>query len=173
MDDVLAWLRDHGTETVGHPGGTLYTHLRRVHDRLGVLGHDRWVQLAGLTHAAYSTDGFDLALTDHRDRGPLRDLIGNQAEDLVHRYGSCDRSRTWIALPQTRQVRNRWSDRSDPLPADVATAFADLSIINELDVLDHDASIAARYSTYFRDLFTSWEGLASPAAVAEVRRALG
>jgi len=37
---VQAWLRERGAERIDHPGGTLYAHLVRVHDRLGALGHD-------------------------------------------------------------------------------------------------------------------------------------
>ncbi|GAA2557088.1 hypothetical protein GCM10010435_29780 [Winogradskya consettensis] len=172
MDDIRAWLRARGTETVEHPGGTLYAHLNRVQERLGALGHDRDVQVAGLTHAAYSTDGFDLALVDHTDRGPLQALIGDLAEDLVHRYGSCERSRTWKTLPETRQVWDRWTDTAVPLPDGLVTPFADLSVINELDVLEQDPAIAARYGGYFRDLFAAWAPLLSAPVQAEVRRVL-
>jgi hypothetical protein len=61
---VRTWLRARGAETVAHPGGTLYAHLGRVHDRLAALGHPPQVALAGLAHAAYGTDGFDLTLLD-------------------------------------------------------------------------------------------------------------
>ena len=69
---VKAWLRERGAERIDHPGGTLYAHLGRVHDRLGALGHDQHVRLAGLAHAAYGTDGFDLSLLDVTDRSTLR-----------------------------------------------------------------------------------------------------
>ena len=95
---VRAWLRDRGAETIDHPGGTLYAHLGRVHDRLGALGHDPHVQLAGLAHAAYGTDGFDLTLLDVTDRDTLRELVGDRAEALIYLYGACDRSRTWQPL---------------------------------------------------------------------------
>lgn len=172
MDNVRAWLRERGAETIGHPGGTLYTHLGRIHDRLGTLGHPPWVCLAGLTHAAYGTDGFDLTLLARDDRESLRALIGTDAEDLVFRYGGCDRSRTWKALAETRQVWDRWNGRATELPGPVATAFADLSIVNELDVLDHDPALRSRYGTYFRELFATWEGLASPQALASARTSL-
>ncbi|WP_067499839.1 DUF6817 domain-containing protein [Actinoplanes sp. TFC3] len=171
MDEVRAWLRDCGTETIEHPGGTLYAHLNRVHDRLAAFGHEPWVQLAGLTHAAYSTDGFDLALLDHTDRDTLRDLVGARAEGLVYRYGSCDRSGTYPALPRARQILNRWTGRAEPLP--FVTEFADLSVINELDVCDQDPAILARHGDYFRETFAGWADVLSPGVLGEMRRVFG
>lgn len=128
-DDVKTWLREHGAATIDHPGGTLYAHLGRVHDRLGALGHGPDVRLAGLTHAVYGTDGFD----------------------------------------RTRQVWNRWTGSPDSL----LQGFADLSIVDELDVVEQDPTIAQRYGGYFRDVFASWQGLASEPVLAEARRVLG
>jgi hypothetical protein len=169
-DDVRHWLRERGAEMIEHPGGTLYAHLGRVHDRLGALGHDRDVCLAGLAHAAYGTDGFDVTLCDPADRGPLRALVGERAETLIHTYGGCDRARTWREFGRTRRVVDRWSGQSVVLCDADATAFADLSIVNELDVSEQDPSIAERYGSYFRSVFASWRGVASPSLMSEVDR---
>ncbi|MER7892932.1 DUF6817 domain-containing protein [Micromonospora sp. NPDC094482] len=96
---VRVWLRRHGAEQIAHPGGNLYAHLCRVSERLAALGCGTEVQAAGLTHAVYGTDGFDLALLDRADRAVLRDLVGADAEELVYLYGACDRSRSWRELP--------------------------------------------------------------------------
>jgi hypothetical protein len=66
-----ARLRQRGANTVEHPGGTLYAHMCRVHDRLAALGCTVDGQLAGLTHAAYGTDGFARALLDRTRRDTL------------------------------------------------------------------------------------------------------
>ncbi len=83
VDAVKTWLQGRRTATMDHPGGTLYTHLVRVHDRMRALGLRDDVCLAGLAHAAYGTDGFPVALLDWADRDPLRDLVGDAAEALV------------------------------------------------------------------------------------------
>ncbi|MEV8503737.1 DUF6817 domain-containing protein [Actinoplanes sp. NPDC051475] len=103
------------------------------------------------------------------DRTPLRQLVGERAESLVHQYGACDRSRTWRTLPGTSQVWNRWTGRPDYL----LQGFADLSIVNELDVVEQDPTLGQRYGGYFRDVFASWQGLASEPVLAEARRVLG
>lgn len=169
---VRAWLREHGAETIDHPGGTLYAHLGRVHDRLGALGHDPQVQLAGLAHAAYGTDGFDLSLLPVTDRATLRGLTGESAEELIYLYGACDRSRTWPTLGATGRVADRFTGGTHTLSPEQAGPFTDLSIVNELDVAEQDPTFVARHGAYFRALFASWAPLASPAVLAEARRVL-
>jgi len=169
---VKAWLRERGAENIDHPGGTLYAHLSRVHDRLGALGYGEQVRLAGLAHAAYGTDGFALALLPVADRAVLRALVGDPAEGLIYLYGACDRARTWKALPDTRQVWNRFTGRAEPHAEPLVPAFADLSIVNELDVAEQDPEIARRYGPYFRAVFESWAPLASAPVLAEARRVL-
>jgi hypothetical protein len=170
---VRAWLRERGAESIEHPGGTLYAHLGRVHDRLGELGHDPQVQLAGLAHAVYGTDGFDLTLLPVAERASMRALVGDRAEELIYLYGACDRSRTWPTLPQTHQVWDRFTGSPHALSPEQIRPFTDLSIVNELDVAEQDPGIAARHGAYFRTLFDSWAPRASPAVLAAARRVLG
>jgi hypothetical protein len=172
MRDPRAWLRDRGADEIEHAGGSLYAHLTRVHDRLAALGLDEDVRLAGLTHAAYGTDGFAVSLLDVADRAVLRALIGGAAEEQVYRYGGCDRGHTWRALAETQLIHNRFTGHVEaPAPAQLR-AFTDLSIVNELDVAEQDPEIAGKYGDYFRDVFAGWAALASPAVIAEARRVL-
>ena len=172
-DKVLEWLRERGAESVPHAGGSLYEHLGRVADRLAGHGASEAECLAALTHAAYGTDGFHVVLLDVVDRAVLRDLIGAEAEELVYRYGGCDRGRTWRALPSTRLIWSRFTGHSEsPTPAELRD-FADLSIVNELDVYGRSPEIAAKAGDYFRSVFPEWEPLASPAVMADTRRVLG
>lgn len=164
---VRAWLRECGAETIHHPGGTLYAHLGRVHDRLAALGHSEPVALAGLAHAAYGTDGFDLTLLDVADRATLRELAGAEAEELIYRYGACDRSRTWRTLPKTREVRDRFTGTTHTLTPEQVRPFVDLSLVNELDV-----GFAPEHVAYFRTLVEGWAPLASPTLTTEARTAL-
>lgn len=52
------FLRELGAEDIPHPGGTLLAHLRRVRTRLASWDARPALQLAGLCHAFYGTDGF-------------------------------------------------------------------------------------------------------------------
>ncbi|MFF5294626.1 DUF6817 domain-containing protein [Paractinoplanes globisporus] len=169
---VLEWLRARGAESIPHAGGSLYEHLGRVSARLAGHGAAPASCLAALTHAAYGTDGFPVVLLDVSERATLRGLIGVEAEEMVYLYGGCDRGRTWRALPATKLIWSRFTGHSaSPTPAELR-AFVDLSIVNELDVYERSAEIAAKAGDYFRSVFPTWEPLASPSVMADARRVL-
>lgn len=162
--DARRWLRQRGAETIQHPGGTLYSHLCR-HDRLAELGCGVDVQLAGLAHAVYGTDGFDVTLLDRTGRAALRNLIGDDAEALVYLYGACDRRRTWRKLAMTGEVVDRFTDQTWHLSPGQMRPFVDLRIVNELDVIEQDPSNVDKYGGYrVPDLVEL-----RPAAVAQLR----
>jgi hypothetical protein len=169
---VRDWLQERGADGIPHAGGSLYQHLGRVYERLGALGLDDDARLAGLTHAVYGTDGFGVTLLGVADRRVLRVLVGRRAESLVYLYGGCDRGRTWRALGATGVIRSRFTGTVEAPSPDDLRAFVDLSIVNELDVAQHDAEMAAKYGDYFRDVFASWADLASPSVMAEVEAVL-
>jgi hypothetical protein len=169
---VRVWLRQHGAEQIAHPGGNLYAHLCRVSERLAVLGCGGEVQAAGLTHAVYGTDGFDLALLDRADRAVLRDLVGADAEELVYLYGACDRRRSWRELAETGQVFDRFVREVRTPNAARLRSLIDLSIVNELDVIEHDPAVADRHGAYFRELFASWASVASEQVIRDAQRVL-
>jgi hypothetical protein len=170
---IAALLRERGATEIEHPGGTLYDHLERVQQRLADLGAPTVVQLAGRAHAVYGTDGFDVVLLTLRERSLLADIAGPDVEALVHRYGGCDRDRTWDALASTRRVRSRFTGDSEVLDDEDVRAFAVLSLVNELDVAEHSPDFVDRHGAYFRRLTTAWESLLTPAVVAESHRILG
>ena len=171
-EDALAWLRERGAEAMPHAGGSLYEHLRRVAARLEGHGAGEDACLAALTHAAYGTDGFPASLLDVAERAVLRAIIGPAAERAVYRYGGCDRGRTWRALPATGLIWSRFTGHAEsPSRADLR-AFADLSIVNELDVYERSPSIAAEAGDYFRSLFPAWEPIAPSSVMADCRRVL-
>jgi hypothetical protein len=172
MIDAYGWLQERGAGDIEHAGGSLLQHLGRVRDRLASLGLDADLQLAGLTHAVYGTDGFPVALLGTDERDVLRSVTGSSAEEIVFRYGGCDRDRTWRALPATRTVWSRFTGEPETLGADALRAFADLSIVNELDVYERSPEVAARAGDYFRAVFPTWAPLASPQVTTESQRVL-
>ncbi|MFI6325959.1 alpha/beta fold hydrolase [Nonomuraea sp. NPDC050556] len=109
--------RELGAAKIDHPGGTLLAHLRRVHALTVEWNASPRVRLAAICHATYGTAGFPHALLPIEDRQRLQDVIGTDAEALVHLYGT--------------------HDRAEPLPATDRRDFAVLTIANELDVARH------------------------------------
>jgi hypothetical protein len=162
-----------GADGIEHPGGTLGAHLERVQHRLARLGARPAVQLAARAHAVYGTDGFDVRLLRLDERPLLAAVIGSEAEELVHRYGGCDRARTWSELPARRRVQSRFTGDDEELGPATLRDFADLSLVNEVDVAEHDPGFLERHGDYFRRLTLAWTPLLSPAVAAEAARVFG
>lgn len=170
---IARLLLERGAQGIEHPGGTLDDHLARVQQRLAQLGAPQEVQLAARAHAAYGTDGFDVALLSLEERTVLAGVIGEDAEQLVYRYGACDRKRTWNTLADTGRVWNRFTETSEILDGAKLQAFTDLSLVNEFDIAEHSADFLDRYGNYFRRLTTAWAPMFSAAVLADARRVFG
>lgn len=164
--EVEDFLRVRGADRMPHPGGTLLEHLRRVARVLATWGAEPAVQLAGLCHAAYGTDGFDGSLLDSTERGLLAALIGDRAEALVHLYASCDRAtvypRLGTGLPMV--FRDRFTGREHTPPEADVRALVEITASNELDVLAHDPGLAERHGPALYRLFARSHELLSCAA---------
>jgi hypothetical protein len=146
-------LRARGAAGIDHPGGTLLDHLFRVRALLDEWGASSDVQLAGLCHAAYGTDGFGVTLLDTTERSTLAEAIGEPAEALVYLYGSCDRAATYPRLGEdVVVVKDRFTGEAMTPDLDALRAFAEITAANELDVVRHNADIAEREGAPLRQL---------------------
>ncbi|GAA1582351.1 MULTISPECIES: DUF6817 domain-containing protein [Kribbella] len=171
LEDLGSLLLVRGADELDHAGGTLYVHLHRVAKRLGSLGASDTLVVAGLAHAAYGTDGYPTHLFDWQTERPvLESVIGREAEAIVYRYGACDRETTWRDLAEHRTVTDRFTGTSEELGAADLRDFVDLTIVNELDVLDNDAKRAAQLRPFLQELLPRWQSLASPAVLTEAGR---
>jgi hypothetical protein len=167
-DELLV---ERGAGDIDHPGGSLLRHLRRTRDLLVDLGAPGPLQLAGLCHAAYGTAGFERSLLTLDERPVLAAAIGDEAESLVHRYASCDRQATYRRLGTDPLVFTvRFTGEVLELEPAEATAFATITIANELDVLRH-AALSPAERTGIVDLFASLSTYAARAAAFALREA--
>ena len=166
-------LAERGAATIEHPGGTLGAHLERVEHRLAELGLSRTVQLAGRAHAVYGTDGFDVRLLDPSERPLLAGIIGAEAEALVHRYGACDRRRTWPGLAGSHRLHDRHTGAVEQLTPGQVRDLADLNLVNEIDVAVHAQGFVDQHGDHFRRLAQKWTAVLSPSVVAVARRTFG
>jgi hypothetical protein len=153
--DARELLVARGAGDLPHPGGTLLEHLERVHATLRGWREPDRVALAGLTHAAYGTDGFPHALLDLTERGLLREVVGEAAEHLVFVYGGCDRGVVYPRLAEAAPaVRNRFTGLEQRLDGPGLSAFADLTAANEIDVATHNPEVMDRYRDGLWTLFS-------------------
>ncbi|HZX09262.1 DUF6817 domain-containing protein [Kribbella sp.] len=173
FQDLGSLLMVRGADELDHAGGTLYVHLHRVAKRLGSLGASDTLVLAGLAHAAYGTDGYPTHLFDWQTERPvLESVIGAGAETIVYRYGACDRETTWRDLAEHHTVTDRFTGTSEELGAAELRDFTDLTIVNELDVLDNDAKRAVKLRPFLQELLPRWQSITSPAVHTEAQRIL-
>ncbi|TCC45156.1 hypothetical protein E0H75_32140 [Kribbella capetownensis] len=171
FQDMGSLLLVRGADELEHAGGSLYVHLHRVAKRLTTLGASDTLVLAGLAHAAYGTDGFPTHLFDWQNERPvLEAVIGTEAEQIVYRYGACDRETTWRDLAEHRTVTDRFTGTSEELSTADLRDFVDLTIVNELDVLDHAPDLAPKLHQFLQEQLPRWQSLASPAVLTEANR---
>ncbi|GAA2066835.1 hypothetical protein GCM10009801_13670 [Streptomyces albiaxialis] len=164
-EQALAFLRRSGAESIAHPGGTLLAHLQRVREQLSVWGARPALQLAGLCHAFYGTDGFSTALLALDRRTDLAAVIGTEAEAIVYLYASCDRKATYPVLTQRGSAfHDRFTGlRQMPQPRH-RRDFAELTVANELDLARADPVFRERHGPELLALFTRFRPLLTPAA---------
>ncbi|MFC7303863.1 DUF6817 domain-containing protein [Streptomyces monticola] len=167
-------LREQGADTLAHPGGTLLSHLDRVARQLSLWGARPALQLAGLCHAFYGTDGFAPALLPWDQRGRLRSAIGAEAETVVYFYASCDRRATYPVLtaPDMR-LRDRFTGRSHTPTLQEKRDFAELTAANELDIARIDDDFRERCGAGLLTLFTRIRPLLTPGAWQDCTAVLG
>ncbi|MEU7134887.1 DUF6817 domain-containing protein [Streptomyces sp. NPDC046261] len=162
---ALRLLDDLGATTADHPGGTLGAHLRRVQQQLAHWGARPALQLAGLCHAFYGTDGFAMAPLPHGDRSRLVEVIGTEAESIVHFYASCDRAATYPTLADAGAVfRDRFTGRTFTPTLQQRKDFTELTAANELDIARVDADFRKKWGGELLALFTRLQSLLSPRA---------
>ena len=171
MRETMALLLERGAAGVQHPGGDLYSHLQRTGDRLERWGAAADLVLAGRWHAAYGTDDFGDALFTIDERDAVREAIGEEAEAIVYRYASCDRRFVYpqIALtPCPIQFRDRFTGAVTLADGAQVRTFAELTVANELDVLEHAEELRRVHGATLAALFTSWAPLLSGSARRDV-----
>ncbi|WP_235455454.1 DUF6817 domain-containing protein [Streptomyces olivochromogenes] len=155
-----------GADALPHPGGTLLAHLERVRALLAYWGARPALQLAGLCHAAYGTDGFPGALLPLDRRPDLVSVIGTEAEAIVYFYASCDRKGTYPTLTDgASPFHDRFPGGGPRHPApQLLRDFAELTAANELDLARRDPAFRRTYGPDLLDLFTRCEALLSDPA---------
>ncbi|MFG2949530.1 DUF6817 domain-containing protein [Streptomyces adustus] len=172
-DRAITLLREFGADRVAHPGGTLLVHLQRVQARLATWQARPALQLAGLCHAFYGTDGFPTALLPLERRHDLATLIGTEAEAVVYLYASCDRKATYPALHQADAAfHDRFTGRARVPEPQSRRDFAELSAANELDLAVVDPAFRDTRGPGLLALFTRLRDLLSADAWTECRTAL-
>lgn len=169
----MVLLRELGAAGIAHPGGTLVAHLQRVQGQLAAWGARSALQLAGLCHAFYGTDGFPTALLSPDRRAELAEVIGAEAEAIVYLYASCDRKSTYPTLADDEGAfRNRFTARLHTPEPQLRRDFAELSAANELDLARIDSAFREKWGAELLALFSRFQPLLSRPAWSDCHMVL-
>jgi hypothetical protein len=164
---LVALLTERGAADLPHviPGTTLIEHFERTEQLLRSWGNPESVCLAGLCHAAYSSDGFEGQVLDHASRDTLAEVAGPEVEAIVYLYGSCDKGHVYPQIGQTWPVRFR--DRFDASERDLAAeevgVLCEMIIANAVELMTSRTE-RATLSRAKSDLFRDWLPFVSPPA---------
>ena len=105
----IDFLKSIGLDKVEHSGQTLLDHLIGTSEKLKEMGAPQYLQDAGLFHSVYGTVYFmpDGGLVE--DRQVVKDLIGDQAEEIAY----------WFCILDKPRTENIWNIKSDKLRQDL------------------------------------------------------
>jgi len=160
---------------VGHINGDLLSHLEGTRRLLAEWEADEDLQLAGLCHAAYGTDGFPPSLIDVSDRGPLREAIGERAEADVYFYASCDREFVYPLFGREEPIRfrDRFADVVFNPDVESVKRFVELTFANELELAREGPAFREKHRDFFIDFFRRSGPRATTAANTCFRETFG
>jgi hypothetical protein len=172
---LLALLTQRGAADLAHviPGTTLLGHFERTEQLLRSWGNPETVCLAGLCHAAYSSDGFEGQVLDHASRDTIAQVAGPEVEALVYLYGSCDKAQVYPQIGHDWPVRfrDRFDGSERDLEAEELSVLCELIIANALELMTSRTE-RATLSRPKSDLFRAWLPFVSaPARAAFEARA--
>ena len=164
-----------GADKIDHPGGTLLAHLVRTAADLNAWNASDDLVLAGLFHAAYGTDGFQPSLIELDQRPQLRETVGQAAEATIYRYASCDRKASYPSIGDGEKANfiDRYAGGKADMTADDISEFVELTMANELDLVEHNTDFAAEFGPILYQVFSGWTHLASNHAAKKLERLLG
>lgn len=90
-------LKERGAHRCWHKHSTFLEHLVGVHNILRLWGESETIGRVGLFHSAYSNSYVNLALFDpESEREIMKDLIGEEAEELVYLFCIIDRQQVVV-----------------------------------------------------------------------------
>ena len=98
-ESKINFLENINANDKSHSGKTLIDHLVGVHDILKEWDAPQYLQDAGLFHSVYGTTVFKYQSTNDRDA--VKELIGEQAEDLVWKF--CN-----LTLPRYQNITSQF-----------------------------------------------------------------
>ena len=169
IEQKFAALEALGAGDFEHKNGSLHTHLLGTYDLLKSWGASAALCDAGLYHSAYSTAGFKKTMVSLSLRSDIASIIGENAEAMVYLYCACDREvvyQNFQNQPAVVEYKDRFTDETYALSAQQASAFCELTVANELELMSLNKAFQAKHRVTLLALFDSMKKFLGQEAIA-------
>jgi hypothetical protein len=133
MQKALEFLERVGASQAGHASGSLMDHLVGTWRLLQAWGCSDPVCFAGLFHSVYGTSYYKLQSVPFGQRRQVRELVGDEAEQLAFLFCVADRpGALWAAL-DTRLITDRLTGAAHELSPHQTLALIEIECANCID----------------------------------------
>lgn len=162
----IALLKELDAHVTSHSRRTLLDHLQGTHDLLVEWKNEPDICVAGLFHSVYGTYVFDKQSADMSMREQIRDVIGPNAERLVHLFCVTDRRCFYEHLGESSfYLRDIVHDCDLELDRNTLAALIEIEVANILDQVPHRSRKKARRAAeWYGDAFARSRSYISAAA---------
>jgi hypothetical protein len=173
-EEKFAALESLGAAAYDHKNGNLHAHLLGTYQLLRNWGADKALSDAGLYHSVYSTEGFRQTMVKLDLRSDIAAIIGEEAEAMVYLYCACDREFVYSNFGNRGEVgfRDRFTNEEFVMSAQQASAFCELTVANELELMSLNEAYRVKHRVALLALFDRMKGYLSQQAIEAYRSVL-
>jgi hypothetical protein len=163
-------LKKLGVGEFSHLNGSLESHLLGTYALLVEWKNPGYVCDAGLYHAVYGTQPLKALGIPHKeyspsDRPKIREIIGEESEQLVYLYGACDRDFLYPQIGSPGALyRDRFTGKEQGLLSGTLRDLLEVTMANELEICISGPSIKKKHRHSLIELFDRFQGLVSEKA---------
>ncbi len=167
-----ALLEELDAHVTPHSRRTLLDHLQGTHDLLVEWENEPDIFVAGLFHSVYGTYVFEKQSADISMREQIRDVIGPNAERLVHLFCVTDRRCFYEHLGESSiDLHDIVHDCDLELERDTLAALIEIEVANVVEQLPRRSMKKARRTAeWYGDAFARSRSYISPLAARAAER---
>lgn len=157
-----------------HSGRTLRDHLLGTHDLLRAWGNSEHVCLAGLFHSIYGTQEYAMKSVSVEHRDTVRQLIGNEAEDLAFMFCTVDRNGLFQRTDgSTVRLKVIEGNLEIDVSRETLRCLIEIEVANIVEQMLHTKHAARDLVEYYSKFFEQMQEYISSAGLQQFRERLG
>ena len=170
MNKKLLALKELGVGEFRHLNGNLELHLLGTYKLLMEWNNPAYICDAGLYHAVYGTHPMKRLGISHAEYSPshrpkIREIIGEESEQLVYLYGACDRDYLYPQIGSPKAIyRDRFTGMKLDLSSEKLKGILEITMANELEICISGTLFKENNRNNYIELFNRFKGLVSTKA---------